>query len=61
MKSYFILLLLTVVLGTTAQTSYKVAVNQPGKEPVRGHLDLGGSNPSGDSVSVNSYYIEVNG
>lgn len=60
MKSFFVFFLLTVVLGTTAQTSYKVAINQPEKEPLRGHLDLGGSNPSGDSVSVNSDYIEIN-
>ncbi len=48
-------------LGLHAQTTYKVNIDQPEQEIIRGHLDLGGSNPAGDEISVNSYYIEKNG
>jgi beta-galactosidase len=55
----FILSLLHIG-GLLAQTTYKVNINIPEKEPIRGHLNLGGSNPAGNVVSVNSYYIEIN-
>ncbi len=47
--------------GAFSQTTYTIDINQPEKEIIRGHLDLGGSNYEGDNIEVNSYYIEENG
>lgn len=44
-----------------SQTTYKIDVSNSEQKIIRGHLDLGGSNPDGDSISVNSFYIERNG
>ena len=44
-----------------AQTSYQIDIDKPEKEILRGHLDLGGENPDGEEISVNSYYIEKDG
>lgn len=44
-----------------AQNVYRINIDKPGKEILRGHLDLGGVNPDGDILSVNSYYFEING
>ncbi len=47
--------------GIFSQTTYTVDINQPEKEIIRDHLDLGGTNPSGEKIDVNSYYIERDG
>ena len=52
---------LIVVCSISAQTTYTININQPEKEILRGHLDLGGKNHEGVEISVNSYYIEKNG
>jgi hypothetical protein len=39
---------------------YEIDLHDQTKEIIRGHLDLSGSNPKGDTISVNSYYIERN-
>ena len=44
-----------------SQQVYRIQIDGKEKEVIRGHLDLGGSSPSGDTISVNSYYIEWNG
>ena len=41
--------------------SYRIDANVPEKPIRRNHLDLGGVNPAGDALSVNSYYLEWNG
>ncbi|WP_167606214.1 beta-galactosidase [Maribellus sediminis] len=60
MKIAFILLAF-LALTVQAQTVYKININQPENTILRGHLDLGGSNPDGEEISVNSYYIERDG
>jgi len=55
------LMLLWVVVSISTQTTYTININQPEKEIIRGHLDLGGKNHQGVEVSVNSYYIEKGG
>jgi len=44
-----------------AQTNYTINIDQPEQEIIRGHLDLGGTNPAGEEITVNSYYIEKDG
>lgn len=44
-----------------AQTTLKINISKPENEILRGHLDLGGSNPAGEEISVNSYYIVKDG
>jgi hypothetical protein len=43
------------------QDTCRIRIDGLEKEIIRGHLELGGSNPAGDTISVNSYYIEWNG
>lgn len=56
--SYFCLMAFAICFG---QNSYTINIDVPEKKIVRGHLDLGGTNPNGDSITVNSYYITYNG
>lgn len=56
--------LLAVLAGAApsgAQTVHSVDVRGAEQEIIRGHLDLGGTNPQGDSIGFTSYYMEVNG
>jgi len=63
MKKSFLFLFICIVCASNinAQTTYTININKPEKEIRTGHLDLGGTNPSGEEISVNSYYIEKNG
>jgi beta-galactosidase len=61
MNKYCCIVFLFFVVSASAQTTYMVDINVPEKEILSGHLDLGGSNPAGDVISVNSYFIEKNG
>lgn len=54
-----IAVLLTFVVHS--QTTYNIDISNAEKKIIRGHLDLGGSNSKGDSIGVNSFYIERNG
>jgi len=60
-------LLFTTLIGFIAivtsfsQKSYMIDIDLPEKKIVKGHLDLGGANPNGDTIDVNSYYITYNG
>ncbi|MBN2273466.1 MAG: beta-galactosidase [Bacteroidales bacterium] len=47
--------------GVKAQNIYTIDVSVAHKEILRGHLDLGGESVTGESIEVNSYYIERNG
>ena len=62
-KTFFTLLLgLITYMVSFSQSSYTINVaNLPEKEIIKGHLDLGGTNPNGDSIDVNNYYITYNG
>ncbi len=64
MIRFEIVFLLAFILSSSfssAEQLYQVEIPVDEKPIVRGHLDLGGSNPQGDQISVNSYYIERNG
>lgn len=62
MKKLVLYMLLMIWGGQGfTQETYHIRIDGPEKEIIRGHLDLGGSSPSGDTISVNSYYIEWNG
>lgn len=65
-QSTILLLLFALYWGTTstisyAQNTYEIDIDKPEKEIIRGHLNLGGTNPRGDSLAVNNYYFEFNG
>ncbi|MBN1413483.1 MAG: beta-galactosidase [Bacteroidales bacterium] len=46
---------------TSGQDIYTIDVSQTKKEILRDHLDLGGKSVTGESIEVNSFYIERNG
>ncbi len=60
-KTIIVFVGVLAALVIQAQTTYTVNIEQPEKEIIRGHLDLGGRNSAGEEISVNSYYIEKNG
>jgi len=43
------------------QNQYSIDIDVPEKKIIEGHLDLGGTNPKGDKIDVNSFYINING
>ncbi|HEX6846371.1 MAG TPA: beta-galactosidase [Chitinophagaceae bacterium] len=43
-----------------AQKVYEINVDVPETRIYSGHLKLGGSNPKGEKISVNNYYISIN-
>ncbi|MDX8339371.1 beta-galactosidase [Draconibacterium sp. IB214405] len=57
-KQIGLILGIFAAFAVQAQTTYKININKPENEILRGHLDLGGSNPAGEEISVNSYFIE---
>ncbi len=60
-KKIIFILCLFITYSSQGQTTYRINIDQPDKEIIRGHLDLGGSNPSGEEISVNNFYIEKGG
>ena len=60
-----VLIIITAVVmisfSSFAQKSYQVDVTKVRTDVKRGHLDLGGRNVKGDTISVNSFYLERNG
>ncbi|MFY9154431.1 MAG: beta-galactosidase [Prolixibacteraceae bacterium] len=52
--------LLLVAFSTSAQKNYQVDITQVRTDVLRGHLDLGGRNLNGDTLGVNSFYLEKN-
>ncbi|MBN2167532.1 MAG: beta-galactosidase [Marinilabiliaceae bacterium] len=46
--------------GCFAQNNYSINIDVPEKEIIKGHLNLGGMNPNGDLIDVNSYFITYN-
>ena len=53
------LLLLGAVAA--AQTVYEIAAPAQPMSVREGHLNLGGSSPSGGSIAVNSFYMSIDG
>jgi beta-galactosidase len=47
-------------LALSAQNNYQIDVTNVRTDVIRGHLDLGGRNPQGDTIGVNSFYLERN-
>lgn len=58
--SMILILLIIMQMKMIAQNSYRIDVTTVKPEIKRDHLDLGGSNHKGDSISVNSFYLERN-
>ena len=50
-----------ITFAVQAQTTYNIDISKAKKEIIRGHLDLGGRIMKGDTIGVNSFYIERNG
>jgi beta-galactosidase len=53
--------LLFVAFSLSAQNNYTIDVTKVRTDVKRGHLDLGGHSIKGDTIGVNSFYIERNG
>jgi hypothetical protein len=53
--------LLFVAFSLSAQNNYKIDITKVRTDVKRGHLDLGGRSIKGDTIGVNSFYIERNG
>lgn len=53
--------LLSAVPSAIAQQRYTLDVRQAHVDVRRGHLRMGGSNPRGDTIGANSFYLEYNG
>lgn len=49
------------VISLTAQNLYQIDVTNVRTDVIRGHLDLGGRSINGDTIGVNSFYLERNG
>ena len=65
-KKPFLLFLLFVGISgfynqMNAQTAYEINLDVADKEIETDYLSLGGTSPEGGSISVNSYYVELNG
>ena len=60
-KAILGIVLLLICLSGYGLESYSVDVSEVKTEVIRHHLDLGGSNAEGDSIAVNSFYIERRG
>jgi beta-galactosidase len=60
-KSILVLIIVLFSNYLFAQSKYTIDVKGVKNDIIRGHLDLGGSNSAGDSIGVNSFYIERNG
>ncbi|WP_291101576.1 MULTISPECIES: beta-galactosidase [unclassified Flavobacterium] len=52
---------LFVAFSLSAQKKYQLDVTKVRTDVIRGHLDLGGHSVKGDTLGVNSFYLERNG
>lgn len=46
-RSFYFALLVVISFPIYSQTTYRIDTDKAEKEILRGHLDLGGSNPAG--------------
>jgi len=61
MRKIITLALGVLIVAVHAQTTYNIDITKVKTDVLRGHLDLGGRNEKGDTIGVNSFYIERNG
>lgn len=62
MKKLIYVLILMCSVPAMAQNAYRINIGDvPDKQIVEGKLNLGGCNPEGQRIGVNSYYITVDG
>lgn len=61
-QNIFFLLLVVFSLRSFSQSppQFEIDANIPGKKIYSDHLKLGGSNPKGERIAVNNYYITIN-
>ncbi|RVT73340.1 hypothetical protein EOD40_13915 [Flavobacterium sufflavum] len=59
--SLILFLFCTVYMDLVAQNNYSIDITGAKYEVQRGHLDLGGSNTKGETIGLNSFYLERNG
>jgi hypothetical protein len=45
----------------SSQRGYAISIPEKSKEIITGHLNLGGSNPDGNQIGFNNFYMEVDG
>ncbi len=60
-KIYLIITLTFIALSLYSQRNYQIDITKVRTDVMRGHLDLGGRSITGDTIGVNSFYIERNG
>ncbi len=53
--------MMLIALPLSAQKNYQIDITKVRTDVIRGHLDLGGRSIHGDTIGVNSFYIERNG
>lgn len=58
---FWTLFMSMIFVNAFAQKSYDIDVMNSKQHVKRGHLDLGGRSVNGDSIGVNSFYLERNG
>ena len=56
-----ILLFCSTAMDVVAQNNYTIDITKVRTDVLRGHLDLGGRSVKGDTIGVNSFYLERNG
>ncbi|MBD8985591.1 MAG: glycosyl hydrolase family 35, partial [Bacteroides cellulosilyticus] len=61
MKQLFLILFSCAAVSLQAQQVYELSAPKVAKEIYSGHLKLGGKNPSGGSIDVNSFYMSIDG
>jgi beta-galactosidase len=67
MKKYKLITVLSIFLfcaisiNVAAQNTYSIDITNSKYDVKRGHLDLGGTNAKGETIEVNSFYLERNG
>ncbi|MDP4270483.1 MAG: beta-galactosidase [Bacteroidota bacterium] len=60
-KNRLFLAMMGLAATLSAQNSYHIDITKVRTDVMRGHLDLGGRSVNGDTIGVNSFYIERNG
>ncbi len=50
-----------IAFSVSAQKNYQIDVTKVRTDVMRGHLDLGGRSITGDTIGINSFYLERNG
>lgn len=59
-KALVLCLICCTFYSLKAQKVYEIDVNVPQVQIYAGHLKLGGTNPKGEQLAVNNYYLTMN-